>query len=55
VSFHLFLDGPVMELFVDDRLALAANLYEHQAGGLALMARDGEVSFRDLSVRTLPS
>jgi len=45
IPFQLFLDGSILELFLDERLALAANLYGPASGGLAIMARDGKVSW----------
>jgi beta-fructofuranosidase len=50
ISFKLFLDGFVLELFVEDRLAMCANLYGSPTGGLALMAREGEVAWNEIRI-----
>jgi beta-fructofuranosidase len=52
ISFHLFVDGFVMELFLDDRRAMSANLYASPTGGLALMAREGLVVWEGVRIRT---
>jgi hypothetical protein len=52
ISFHLFVDGFVMELFLDDRRAMSANLYASPTGGLALMAREGRVVWEGVRIRT---
>jgi beta-fructofuranosidase len=52
IPFQLFVDGFVMELFLDERFAMCANLYEFPTGGLALMAREGEVIWDQMRIAT---
>lgn len=53
IRFQLFLDGAVVELFLDDRYVLTSNLYARPSGGgLGFMARDGHVRFDQIFLKT---
>ncbi|MHB1296054.1 MAG: hypothetical protein ACYC4R_13780 [Anaerolineae bacterium] len=53
VSFQVFVQGTILEAFVDDRVALTCRLYDRRSGWLGLLAQNGVVEFADLNVRTL--
>lgn len=50
---ELFLDGDILEIFIDGRRSLVGRIPEHAAGSLALLAQDGQVVFGQVSVKTL--
>lgn len=52
VKCRVFVQGNVLEAFVDDRVALSARIYDRPTGGLGLYAVAGEASFRELRVLT---
>lgn len=51
---EIFLDGDILEVFLDNRCSLVARLPENATGGLALLAQDGPVAFERIQIRTLP-
>lgn len=50
---ELFIDGDILEVFLDGRQALVGRIPENAQGSLALLAQDGPVDFGEIQVRTL--
>ncbi len=53
IKLRVFLCGSILEVFVDDRIALTCRLYRHLTGGLAFEFRDGQGAFRNVTIRAL--
>lgn len=45
---EMFLDGDILEVFLDGRQSLVGRVPENAAGSLALLAQDGPVAFRHI-------
>lgn len=45
VHVDLYLDGTLLEVFLDDRVVLSGRCYDHTEGGLGFWAQDGNVVF----------
>ncbi|MCY2930951.1 MAG: GH32 C-terminal domain-containing protein [Planctomycetota bacterium] len=54
VKLQLFVDGDIVEAFVDDQVAMCARIYDYRAGDIGLFASHASVSFDELRIRTLP-
>ncbi|HWI61485.1 MAG TPA: glycoside hydrolase family 32 protein [Symbiobacteriaceae bacterium] len=56
-SFEItvFVSGSIIEVFVNDRVALANRLYEHKGLSAGLFVEEGAGTFSEVSVRELPS
>lgn len=50
----VFLDGDILEVFLDNRRSLVGRIPESATGSLALLAQDGPVAFERLQLKTLP-
>lgn len=50
----LILSGSIVEVFVNDRSALALRVYDHRGPSFGLFVEEGAGTFTDLSVRSLP-
>ena len=46
--------GSLIEVFVDERIALVGRFYDHRGDSLALFVEDGGGSFEDVTIRELP-
>ncbi len=46
----LFVEGSILEVYLDDRAAMSSRLYDHTTGGWGVFATEGEVEFRDVSL-----
>jgi len=47
VRWRIFVEGTVVEVYADDRLALSARAYDHLAGDWGVFVYGGEATFRD--------
>jgi hypothetical protein len=54
VKVQLFIDGDIVEAFVNGRGALACRVYDYQEGELGLFSEYSGADFRDLRIRGLP-
>jgi len=54
VKLQLFVDGDIVEAFVDDQVAMCARIYDYRAGDIGLFASHASVSFDELRIRKLP-
>ncbi len=43
-------DRSVCEVYVDDRIALAARIYDHARGSWGVFVSEGEATFRDVAL-----
>lgn len=50
---ELFVDGDILEVFLDGRQALVGRIPESMQGSLSLLAQDGRVDFEQVAVRML--
>jgi beta-fructofuranosidase len=53
-TVEIFLDGDILEVFLDHRCSLVGRLPENPKGSLALLAQDGPVTFERIQIKTLP-
>jgi beta-fructofuranosidase len=45
IHVDLYLDGSLLEVFIDDQVVLSARCYDHAAGSLGFWAQDGAAVF----------
>ena len=55
VSVTVLFSDTILEVFVNDRAALAARLYDHRGSSVGLFVEEGAGRFSDISLRELPS
>ena len=53
VRMQVFMQDTVVEVFLDDRVALSCRMYDRRSGWLGLLAQNGRVRFADLAVRAM--
>lgn len=53
-SIQLFLDGDILEVFIDNKRSLVHRLLKYPKGSLGIMVRDYEVVFEDFEIMQLP-
>lgn len=51
----VFVSGTIIEVFVNDRAAMANRLYNHRGTSAGLFVEEGAGTFSDISVRELPA
>jgi beta-fructofuranosidase len=51
----LVIDESIGELYLNDQIAMSMRLYDLREGDLVFFVADGEVSFENISIRTIDS
>lgn len=54
ITVQAFVQGAIIECFIDGREAFTCRAYDHAAGGLRFAVEGGQVQILDLAVKTLP-
>jgi hypothetical protein len=49
-----FVQGAIIECFINDRFAFTCRAYDYSKGCLSLETEGGQMEILDLAVRTLP-
>ena len=53
VRMQVFMQDTVVEVFLDDRVALSCRMYDRRSGWLGLLAQNGRVRFADVAVHAM--
>lgn len=53
IKVEAYLNGSILELFFNDRVALTTRIYDYPQGGLGVFALNGSVILREMEVATL--
>ena len=54
VTVQLFLDGDIIEIFVDGLRAMCCRAYDHKTGELGIFVENGAAAFENIGLRYLP-
>ncbi len=47
----VLIEDSICEVYLDDRVAMSARLYDHKVGGWGLFVSEGQAEFRDVTLR----
>jgi hypothetical protein len=54
IKVQAFVQGSIIECFINDRFAFTCRVYDHSQGDLVLEVDGGQMTILDLTVKTLP-
>ena len=55
LRLKLVVDGTILVVYINDRLALNCRMYDHASGSLGLFVSEGSAAFDQLALRSLPA